>query len=595
MIALIALSTAIRQSGPSIDSLLGRVNQDLKASLAADLKGEFQTASDADYMLEMARVQGGLSSVQAEAVPVPPGWTGYGRYWIVFSHWQNIELTADAVYEVHLAGDKYAIGQEVKEDYLGGWKIDHVTYSAVLHPDQGSVDVNVDLKLHSGPAKRALPFRLNTGILPASQPGMPVIVETPDKVVTPTDGSLVRAGGLMIPWTSQPKSEYKFSYTVKPPKGAEDSIASDHAYVTADWIPSLGRLPFTVDATVTGPAKWKIRCEGVQSSRTVSGDSQTVSYSCPLAISFPKIIGGEYTLAASDKHKGQTFNVWQLAPVEKDNAENSLKQMERGADYFQSILGPLPFPGYSLYDSNDYYGIESYSHTLLQKDATHFVTHEMGHSYFGGIVPCSYLNDAWNEGLTEYLDSVLLNDDRDRSLENAMQSINVTTPLSQMRICWDYSNAAYMRGCYVMKMLESVIGKDKVIAGLHQLVQSRRGVPTQWDDLRQYFEKTSGQDLSWFWNQWVDNGVFPNLTVMSVKSVPDPKGYKTTVVIEQSGTEFPFRLKFQLIGVFGDKQVPEQTVDMTAPQQMYVFTSAEKPLTVSLGTFPLTLVHTAKN
>lgn len=588
--APITINLAAVRQAPSINDFLKHVNNDLTVGDAADLKSRFIHPDDTGYLFEMAGTLGGIPKLKAVALPTPPGWEGYGQYWIVFTHWHDVELSSDAVYEVHIKGDQFQIGQEVKEDFLGGWRIENVSYTAVLHPSAGSVDVSVDMKIHAGAAERALPFRLNPGIDPKSTADRPVLVETPDAVQTPVPGMLVRAGMLCIPWTSKPEPEIKFDYSVKPPAGEEDSITDDHAYVTANWIPSLGRLPFTVQATVTGPKGWKIRCEGTLSSRTEQGAEQTVSYSCPLAIAFPKIIAGKYTLMATDRHKGQTFNVWQISPTDKTRAERDLKAMERAADYFQSILGPLPFPGYSLYDSQNYYGIESYSHTLLQRDVTHFVTHEMGHSYFGGIVPCSYVNDAWNEGLTEYLDSVLLNDDRDHSLEMAQSSLNVTVPLSQMRICWDYSNAAYMRGCYVMKMLEAVIGKKNVVKGLGLLVQDRRGVPTNWDDLREYFEKSSGQNLGWFWSQWIDNGVFPKLKMISYKSEPSGDGWKTTVVIEQSGTELPFRMKFGLTAQVDGTDLP-MTVDMTAPQQQYEIMTKQKPTLVKIETFPLTLAH----
>ncbi len=569
-------------------SFLQTINTDLNSGDYTDIKSHFLRRRDYKYLFDMKVFRPNLT---AELIPRPPGYQN-GKYWLIFSSWQDIELTADAVYRVYEVGGKFKIGKEVWEDNLRGWKIKNISYSAVLHPSQKSVSVTADLLL-SGTASIALPFRLNQGIQLESSAAQPVLIAQPNELIEPHAGDLVRAGGLLIPWTDHPKKEYIFKYVDTPPAGVEDSITSHHAYVTAWWIPSLGRLPCPVQAKVTGPSSWHIRCEGNLVSDLHNGDKQTASYNCPLPISFPKIVAGQYTLMASERQNGETFHVWQVDPTDKSLALHDLQNMVRAADYYQSILGPLPFPGYSLYDSKNYYGIESYSHTLLDKSDTHFVTHEMGHSYFGGYAPCTYVHDAWNEGLTEFLDSVLLNHDADHTLESAFSSINDPTPLSKIRICWAHDNEAYMRGAYVMQMLESVIGKADLIKGMKYIVQMRVGKDTRWDDLRQYFEMASGKQLGWFWDQWIDNGVFPTLQVISKKTNKVGSEYQTRVVVEQSGTPLPFQLRFNL-SAQGSGSLTKVQEEMTAPQEEYILTTPVPPDSVSVDIFGLTLAHIKK-
>lgn len=569
----------------SVAEFCQAISSDLNTGAFDDIKSYFLDKQDSQYLFDMKAFRPKLS---VYVIPRPPGYQ-HGMYWIVFSTWQNVEMTADAVYRVYMVDGKFKIGKEVGEDDLSGWRVKSVNYSAGLHPEKKSVTVDAKLSLE-GSANRALAFRLNNGIQLLSDAKHRVVVIKPNSYLVPKDGDLVRAGGLLIPWTDQPSHQYEFRYEVTPPAGAEDSIDADHAYVTALWIPSLGRLPAPVDATVTGPESWQIRGEGNLVSRKVTGGSQTVEFSCPLPISFPKIIGGKYELMATKKVGDELFNVWQVAPTDKAQAAKDLKDMVRGATYYQSILGPLPFKGYELYDSKDYYGIESYSHTLLQKGATHFVTHEMGHSYFGGYAPDTYIHDAWNEGLTEYLDSVLLNHDADHTLEGAFASINDLIPLNAIRICWANNNAAYMRGAYVMQMLDWVIGKDAVIAGMKAIVQDRVGKDTRWDDLRTYFEKSSGQTLDWFWNQWIDNGKFPSLKILSTKTTGKASSYQTKVVVEQAGSDLPFRLKFK-VHLAGPGGVSDKVVDMTAPQQEFAITTDFKPDQATLDIFGLSFVH----
>ena len=69
-----------------------------------------------------------------------------------------------------------------------------------------------------------------------------------------------------------------------------------------------------------------------------------------------------------------------------------MAKIARACEFFEKNLGPFPFPSYEVFDADTYYGIESYSYTLLNRTVTtRFVTHELGHTWFGGIAPCPCL------------------------------------------------------------------------------------------------------------------------------------------------------------------------------------------------------------
>ena len=103
----------------------------------------------------------------------------------------------------------------------------------------------------------------------------------------------------------------------------------------------------------------------------------------------------------------------------------------------------------------------------------------------------------------------------------------------------------------------------------------------------------SGKQLGWFWDQWIDNGVFPTLQVISKKTNKVGSEYQTRVVVEQSGTPLPFQLRFNL-SAQGSGSLTKVQEEMTAPQEEYILTTPVPPDSVSVDIFGLTLAHIKK-
>jgi hypothetical protein len=560
---------------------------DLKASLAnnSSIKviSSFESPFGARYLFAMAQNRGGLPKIKIAIIPAPPGWPP--GYWAIFHTVQTIEEDHDPVYRVDKmgAGD-WKVGPELPEDDTAGWRIASQSYEAKLFPSSSHVEIRVQLLLKRGESK-AVPFRLNDNYKSKG-----AVVATDLEIPTPKEGSIVRAGSLLIPWTRHLPSELNFAYSGTLPTSHEDEINRQDAYLTAWWLPSLGRLPFTVSATIQAPLRWKVRAEGVQESFRKVGKEQIVKFDCNLPISYPKIIGGDYRKVATTLSSGDRYSIYQLEPIDRVRAVSDLKNMVEAASFYRKNLGRLPFGGYECYDSVRYYGIESYSHTLLQRGVTHFISHEMGHSYFGGLAPCPYVDDSWCEGVTEYVDSVLLLHDADQSLENGLKTVDVDVPLTQMPIPWNLGDASYWRGCYVMKMLEAEIGADKVLAALRAIASDRIGKDTRWADLRSYFERSSATNLDWFWNQWIENSTFPTLLYTTVSAPLSSGKWDVSLKVVQQRVPHPFRLRFgvKIAGVADQRVHPVVLSDWDKEVH---FITERKPNHIELLVFPYTLAR----
>ena len=552
----------------------------------------FAKPGGGDYLFEAATRSAKLSRWGVNVFPAPPGWSATGGYWATFHTRQPIEQDHDPVYAVVATPKGLRLGEEIPEAAQGENRILSATLDVRLTPKGNRAEIRARLALAgTGPA-RADVLRLQDAYTmdQATLEGYSarVVRATSERVPHPGPGQLLRVGGLLIPWTTRRTKSLDLSYQdVMSRRGSkeldEDRVEEEAAYLTAWWVPSTGRLPFTTRTRVTAPKAWIVRSEGIPeifpagATFPPKDGEQGVAYRCDLPISFSKVIAGRYELAASLSEGGKTFRSYGFAPLDRKRAEGDVRKMAEAARFFEARLGPFPFPGYDAFDGDDYYGIESYSYTLLDPKITPWATtHEMGHTYFGGMVPCPYVRDSWNEGVTQYVDSVLFKGDSDGTLEGALRQLDNHVPLSRISIPYAEEGTTYYRGAYAMAMLAREIGEDKVLAGLRLLVAERRGMDTTWADLRPAFERASGRPLGWFWDQWISGREWPTLTLGAASTVAEGTGFRTRVAVSQTGTPKPLRLRF-LVRLSGGGKTADSEVTLENATGAVEVSTAFKP------------------
>ena len=567
----------------------------------------FQSKGDAAYLFEMARGRGGLKNVSVHIIPSPPGWQDTAEFWAVFSARQDIQEDHDPVYPVLRTTEGLKFGKEMPEWAGIESRISDVRADVSVDPAKNMASITATVKLDGKPTSRATIFRLGNpyALRQASLLGKDGKVwNAGPEMITPAEGDVVRAGGLLIPWTTKAPSEMSFSYDGIIRSDREDKIDATRVYLTAWWTPGIGRLPHTISTRITGPKEWVLKGEGPEMDAlslgfpplaTPRADQKSVAFRCSIPISFPKVIGGAYTLAAETTVGGRNFRAYHLNPVEPQRGQKEVQAMASAVEFFEKNLTPFPFDHYYGFDAIGYYGIESYSHTLLEKGITlQFMSHEIAHTYFGGITPSTYVKDTWNEGVTQYMDSIVYLKNTDRTLEMGLQTVDLGIPLVKMGVAHANDSATYYRGAYVMRMLEDEIGQDKVLAGLRAMLKDRVGRDTAWPDLMPYFEAASGQDLDWFWKQWIEDAKFPTLTVRGLQSDQVGRQWRNRVTVTQSGTPDPFRLRYKIVLRQGSARA-EQVVSTEAPGEVFSITTDFKPTSAEVVAFPHTLAHIGRS
>ena len=65
-----------------------------------------------------------------------------------------------------------------------------------------------------------------------------------------------------------------------------------------------------------------------------------------------------------------------------------------------------------------------------------------------------------------------------------------------------FDNHSYAKGGRILHMLRSYVGDEAFFASLHYYLKEHADQPVEVHDLRLAFEKVTGEDLNWFFNQW---------------------------------------------------------------------------------------------
>lgn len=178
------------------------------------------------------------------------------------------------------------------------------------------------------------------------------------------------------------------------------------------------------------------------------------------------------------------------------------------------------------------------------------MAHEIGHQYWGEWV-LDPDNPEWlwiGMGIfadTEYI--LARNIDPQRRVSWMSNYINgvsmyydttVDIPPAQLsKIKYDHSNTVvHPKGFSIISALDSVLGRETFKRIYKKALREYGGKRLGWRELQRFFEKESGQNLSWFFEQWVRSNKYLCYRIESQKSQPEGDGFLSTVKVKKLGT-----------------------------------------------------------
>ena len=285
--------------------------------------------------------------------------------------------------------------------------------------------------------------------------------------------------------------------------------------------------------------------------------------------------------------------------------ELAAQYLEAAARYialYSELLGPYPFAKFDIVENFFSSGLAMPGLTLMGpgviargEDALSpgYLDHEIVHSWWGNYVFARPGSGNWAEALTTYCANYYLRE-RNEGLAAARAwrrrtlqryAVRVKSDREIPLVAYDTkhegveSAVGYGKGAMVFHMLRRQVGEETFWETLRAVVKRFGGRQATWADFRRLFEAASGQDLSWFFDQWVSRPGAPVLALRDVSIQPSPGGFRVKGTLVQESE--PYRLSVP-VRLASGAAFRETMIELSGPSASFVFETDVQPRAVEL-------------
>lgn len=504
----------------------------IEANSDPSLKGKFQ------FLKGQGAFGVGRYGWQAKELPDAAN----GKTYLVFTTQLTTQDYGDQVFE--LVNGR--LTRLIHERETLGVQVNHLDMdiSFNLEEKKARILCQADLK-KSGKAEGSFFLRLG---------GNYVVQGVADSTGKPVKFS--QAGGVIcLPTPSTDAFSYRLLYEgiVDKPRFA-GAITKDEVMLTNDyWWPAIGRLPCSFTTTTSVPKGWIVVGQGDQVGKSTNGPVDVYKYDMKVPVCFLSLSAGKFNYESRMVNGIKYFAA--SRELTNEDLKDQLEMVPPVIEFF-SQFAPHPFKEYGAVDTRLYGGgaLEAYSYAtygtgwLPDEDP-----HEPSHTWWGGLIPNTYLNSFWNESFAVFSEGLYSREGAIGNIaEKRMAFVDPAnaSPAYNQATCEEAgaesggiaSALGYGKGGMVLQQLELEMGHERMMEVCQKwLKQHKVGEPGDWKD----FEAVCGPEWKWFFDQWIRRTGWPEITVLSQKF--DAKGVQIDLRISKP----VYRFKVEVSALVG--------------------------------------------
>jgi aminopeptidase N len=318
----------------------------------------------------------------------------------------------------------------------------------------------------------------------------------------------------------------------------------------------------TSETIITVEDKYKVISNGdlisVQPAASKGMMTWHWKMSQPISSYLISLVIGEYE-ELKDQYKNHLI-VSYVYPGQVENARVSFAKLAQMIAFFSEKTGrDYPYGKYAQTMVRDFPGgMENVTATTMTDTAVHdkrahldvssdeIVSHELAHQWFGDLLTCRdwgeiWLNESfatffaalWNEhdkGRDHYLYE-MMNNQRAylQAWYQGMRRPIVTKRYSDPDAVFDVY--AYARGGAVLNMLRFVLGEELFWKAINHYVKKYQWQNVETAQLNIAIEEATGQNLLWFFDEWVYKMGHPEFEITSNY---DPSAKQLKLIVKQT-------------------------------------------------------------
>lgn len=237
-------------------------------------------------------------------------------------------------------------------------------------------------------------------------------------------------------------------------------------------------------------------------------------------------------------------------------AQEGVMEMPAAMTFYSEIFGPYPFRDekYGMTQLGYYGAIENQTNTITNNMTANWIdisVHELAHQWFADMITCEDWHHGWvNEGFASYAEALYF-EHRDgfEAYQNYVNQFkfkqggtlyleDVSDPFSGV-----FRPIIYDKGAYVLHMLRGVLGDEVFFEAIYQYATHEDLIYdlANTEDFQAVCELVSGEDLEYFFEQWIYDAYYPKYRYNFISS-----SSQTEVIIQQSQGVLGWRALFSM-------------------------------------------------
>jgi tetratricopeptide (TPR) repeat protein len=208
--------------------------------------------------------------------------------------------------------------------------------------------------------------------------------------------------------------------------------------------------------------------------------------------------------------------------------------------------------------------------SITEKTNYRLMANAIAHQWWGIAVSPATKDDWWLiDGFSRYSEAMYVESAAGAAgLEEAVKDMSVgalaydTVPLSSASkldpFSTEFQSLVTDKGAMILHMLRWVLGEDKYNKTMREFAETYSGKSATMDDFRAIAEKNYGEQLTWFFSQWLDSTGAPEFKVKyTTYRMGSNKGFRVTGEISQDLDLFrmPIDLRIDTDGKTEDKKI----------------------------------------
>jgi aminopeptidase N len=388
--------------------------------------------------------------------------------------------------------------------------------------------------------------------------------------------------------------------------GAPIYYTYSEPYRSRHWFPCFDQ-PFDkalCEVVCTVPSSNEVISNGNLIKVTQNADN-TVTYhwqeNYPIATYLVSLAVADYALIQDLLEVGPSeipFYYW-VYPQDSAKACSDFKNTPGIVEYFSELFGPYPFQSEKLSIAQaGLTGAMEHQTCVswglpIEGNSSHewVVAHEVAHHWWGNLVTCASFGDIWlKEGFAVYCEALWkehsLGADRMAGHMIGLEwhvvndsAGSVSYPIYNPPGQYLFGIGVYRKGAWVMHMLRYVLGDQKFFAGLRNYASAHAYSTATSEEFKQAMEEASGQDLDWFFNQWVYSPNFPKYKWSWVYTSFAGKHYLDLNLTQEQSQPLFYRMPVEM-ELTTNSGASTLSVNNTSRYQNYNFILDSKPVSL---------------